>query len=504
MSALPTPNELTELLEYLTPLERAELDKLLTLPRTWEPQPGPQTIAFETNADITGYGGSAGGGKTDLMLGVAHLRHHRSIIFRRESSQLDGMIDRSRELLTPLGWKFVGAPLPTWRAEGRKIELRGVQHPGDERKFQGQPHDLIAFDEATEFLEIQVRFLLGWLRSAAGHRCRAILGFNPPTRAEGRWIISFFGPWLDPKHSRPALPGELRWYVADKDGKDQEVDGPDLVDVNGKMLKPLSRTFIPARLGDNRYLRETNYEAVLQALPEPLRSQMLYGDFRAGIQDDAMQLIPTAWVEAAMARWTETRPYLPRSAIGADIARGGSDKTVFSPRYGHWFDRQIVIPGSATPDGKSVVEQLLRLKLNDAPINMDVIGVGTSPVDIGKMHKLEIVPMNGSERDAEARDRSGKLPFANDRAKWYWGLREALDPELGDDLALPPDPELKADLCAPHWELTSRGIKVESKDDIITRLRRSPDKGDSIVYANAQTRRGMVISKRLLELSARA
>ena len=34
--------------------------------------------------------------------------------------------------------------------------------------------------------------------------------------------------------------------------------------------------------------------ATLQSLPEPLRSQMLYGDFNAGTEDDSMQVIPTA------------------------------------------------------------------------------------------------------------------------------------------------------------------------------------------------------------------
>lgn len=73
----------------------------------------------------------------------------------------------------------------------------------------------------------------------------------------------------------------------------------------------------------------------------------------------------------------------------------------------------------------------------------------------------------------------------NSRAEWYWSLREALDPGSGQDLALPPDPELRADLCAPTWRLTARGIQVEGKDDISTRLGRSPDKGDSLVYAHA-------------------
>lgn len=503
MLASQMPSDWQQLLPFLTPQEIANLDRLLMIPKTWEPQPGPQTAAFESPADITGYGGQAGGGKTDLIVGMAHRSHHRSIIFRREFAQMNGIEERCAEIYTPLGGRYNGQK-HIWRLPNdRKVELGGVSQVGDEKKFQGRPNEFIAFDEATEFVESQVRFLLGWNRSSRGYRCRVVMTFNPPTTAEGRWIIQFFGPWLDRKHPRPAAPGELRWFISDNDGKDREVDGPALVEVNGDMMQPLSRTFIPAKLDDNSFLRDTGYRAKLQALPEPLRSQMLYGDFDAGLEDDAMQLIPTAWVEKAMARWTDKRPYLAMSAIGADIARGGRDKTVFSPRYGHWFDRQICIPGVQTPDGSAVVEKLIELKLIDAPVNMDVIGVGTSPVDIGKMHKLTIVPMNSAERDPDARDRSGKLPFANKRAEWYWGLRESLDPDLGDDLALPPDPELKADLTAPTWKLTPRGIQVESKDDIIKRLMRSPDKGDSLVYAAARTPRAMTISKRILELSAR-
>src|SRR5262245_32681954 len=37
----------------------------------WTPLPGPQTIAYQTPADVTGYGRAAGGGKTDLALGLA-------------------------------------------------------------------------------------------------------------------------------------------------------------------------------------------------------------------------------------------------------------------------------------------------------------------------------------------------------------------------------------------------------------------------------------------------
>jgi hypothetical protein len=34
----------------------------------------------------------------------------------------------------------------------------------------------------------------------------------------------------------------------------------------------------------------------------------LYGDFRAVMEDDPWQVIPTAWIEAAQQRWTLTAP----------------------------------------------------------------------------------------------------------------------------------------------------------------------------------------------------
>ena len=70
-------------------------------------------------------------------------------------------------------------------------------------------------------------------------------------------------------------------------------------------------------------------------------------------------------------------------------------------------------------------------------------------------------------------------------------MREDLDPEGGERSALPPDRELKADLCAPRWQLTNGGVQVEGKSteckdgfgDLKKRLGRSPGKGASCVYA---------------------
>ena len=55
-----------------------------------------------------------------------------------------------------------------------------------------------------------------------------------------------------------------------------------------------------------------------------------------------------------------------------------------------------------------------------------------------------------------------------------------LDPIDGENIALPDDPEILADLTAPRWHMSLQGIQIEDKDEIIKRLGRSPDCGDAI------------------------
>jgi hypothetical protein len=378
-----------------------------------------------------------------------------------------------------------GAARRTWRlAGGRSLELGAVQRPGDERKYQGRPHDLKAFDEITHFTEAQFRFLIGWNRSAeTGLRCRVVAAGNPPTSAEGDWVIRYWAPWLDRQHPNPAAPGELRWF-ATVGGKEIEVESGTPFDADGERIEPRSRSFVRARVEDNPFLLAAGYRATLQALPEPLRSQMLLGDFAAKQEDDPWQIIPTRWILAAQGRWRETPPG-PLDALGVDVARGGRDRTVVTARHGLWFGLPQAFAGTDTPDGGAVVALLVPLLATRASVQVDVIGVGAAVYDAARARGLDAVPLNGAA-GSTARDRSGQLGFANARAEWWWRLREALDPVAGEGLALPPDRELLADLTAPRWRLTGAGILVERKDEIIARIGRSPDKGDSLVYAHAR------------------
>lgn len=54
-------------------------------------------------------------------------------------------------------------------------------------------------------------------------RQRVVAAGNPPTTAEEEWVKRYWAAWLDPQHLNPAKPGELRWYVTNERGEDQEV-----------------------------------------------------------------------------------------------------------------------------------------------------------------------------------------------------------------------------------------------------------------------------------------
>ncbi len=468
--------------------KRAELARIpevaAELAKPWRPLPGPQTAAYLSDADQLLYGGQAGGGKSHLLLGVAANDHRRSLILRRESVELDGLIDDSRQFLSEVG-TFNGQSAEWTLPGGRSIRFGGMKEPQDWRKYAGRARDLIALDEAGEFLEDQVAPLLAWLRSPEGRRCRLILASNPPRTADGAWLVRWFAPWLDDMFPDPAEPGELRWCIHVGEATEW-VDGPDPVTRDRETYTPVSRTFVPASVDDNPYLAETDYKRRLENLPGVLREQLLKGNFLAGREDHAWQVVPTAWVTAAQDRWqTDGAKGLRMTALGVDVAQGGGDRTVLAPRYGAWFAEPVERAGTDTPDAPSVAGLIATYRRDGAAVVVDVGGgYGGGVVAYLKDNETAAAGFNGAAA-SNRRTADGELAFVNRRAEAWWRLREALDPgqEGSSPVALPPDRGLRADLTAPRWKLTPRGIQIEAKDEIVKRLGRSPDKGDAVVMA---------------------
>jgi hypothetical protein len=442
-----------------------ELDALFPCEVTinWTPQPGAQSLAFHSPADELFYGGQPGGGKTDLILGLALTQHNRSLILRRRALDLAAIKVRYTELT---------GQVPTEnRINGRYIQFGGCKDEGSKYKYQGQPHDLKAFDEVNQFLQSQYEYIKTWNRTAlSNQRCRVVCSFNPPTSPEQRWVIDYLAPWLNPKHPKPAQSGEIRYYI----GK-EEVDGPE----PQQGITPMSRCFILSSTADNPLLMAAGYDRILANLPPELQALT---DFASSMQDDPYQVIPTKWVELAQQRWRSygERPET-QDALAIDVARGGHDQTVLAARYRDYV-KVWQFAGKETPDAQSVVQLLSLYRTDNSPISVDVVGVGASVFDLLRASGYSVSPVNGAER-SYLRDRSGQFGFANKRAELYWKLRELLDPQYGATLALPPNPEVLRDLTAPRWKLTLQGILLESKDEIKKRIGCSPDVGDAIVMA---------------------
>ncbi len=382
-------------------------------------------------------------------------------------------------------WKIPGP-------EGRIIDFDGLQHPGDEQRGKGRPKDLIGFDEASDFLESQVEFVLGWLRTTKeGQRCRSVFATNPPTTAEGEWIVRWFAPWVDPSHPLYPYPmGKLLWTARGTDDEWLWFEEPGSRVIDGREVFPISRTFIRSGLGDNPDLGRTNYKQQLQLLPEELRRRYEQGDFTAGADDDEFQVIPTEWIRAAQERWKPDDGER-MEAIGVDVAQGGKDATVLAPRYTgrsvkHWVDNLKKWKGHETPDGSSVAGRVLQHMRDAAQVNVDMGGgYGGSTYEHlrdAEISVLGFVPSEGST----ATTSDGRLRFANKRAEAIWYLRELLDPMSTELVALPPDAQLCADLASYRWKLRTGGvIQIESKEDIKKRIGRSPDDGDAVVIAIA-------------------
>jgi hypothetical protein len=105
-----------------------------------------------------------------------------------------------------------------------------------------------------------------------------------------------------------------------------------------------------------------------------------------------------------------------------------------------------------------------------------------------KTNGIQVLGVNVAEKSGGI-DLAGVLRFFNIRSELWWRFREALDPARNRGLALPPDRQLLADLCAPKWKPVGPIVQVEGREEIVKRLGRSPDWASAYVLALLDTPR---------------
>jgi len=483
--------EVLEKLEALPEESKAKLSEEVlsaTSDKLWVPNPGPQIDAYYNQADEMFYGGQAGGGKTDLIIGLALNEHKKSLILRRTNKEAEKLPERVEDIVGHSDG--LNRSTGTWKMGDKIIDMGGCQLEADKQKRKGIPHDLKAFDEVSDFSESQYTFICAWNRSAdPDQRCRVVATGNPPTTAEGYWVIKRWAAWLDPTHPNPAEDGELRWYTTSEEGKDVEVDGRGPHVINGEEVIARSRTFIRARLSDNPDLAATNYDAVLASLPERERLAYRDGRFDASMQDALGQAIPTQWIRLAQTRWEGGKPEgIPMCAMGVDMSGGGKDPMIIAKRFDGWFAPMEEYPAKNF-DQKKLSQQaaghIITERRDKALVVIDLGGgYGSGTYEHLTDNDVEVFGYKGSEK-ATMRSKDSNIPFGNQRSAAIWMMREALDPSQpgGSTIALPDDPELVADLTAPTYQIINNTIKIETKEKVCERLGRSTDKGDAVCMA---------------------
>ncbi|MCK9597906.1 MAG: hypothetical protein M0R06_02625 [Sphaerochaeta sp.] len=216
------------------------------------------------------------------------------------------------------------------------------------------------------------------------------------------------------------------------------------------------------------------------------------GEFASSEADG---VIPLSWIEKANERWNEwndakTSGHWPDeseyvelafTSVGVDVARSGEDRTVLALRFERVISeiRDYHLEDTMETTGRVVGV----LEKNGGKAIVDVIGIGAGVVDRLRELRKSCIPFNASEH-TDFMDSSGELGFINCRSGAWWNLRELLDPDSGNNIALPESDLLTGDLVAPHWQVQSGGkIQVEAKDDIKERIGRSTDFGDAVVMA---------------------
>lgn len=243
-------------------MQAAELEEVVV----WQPS-DRQGLFLESPDEETLYGGAAGGGKSDALLidalglhqDAIHNRKYQAILFRRTFPDLKDLIDRSRELYPEIvpGVEYDKSAHVWTFPSGARVELGHMQYDFDRFKYRGRAFQFIGWDELTLFpTSIPYIYMLSRLRSVDPSLACYIRATTNPDGAGFKWVKDYW--------RIPAEGTGTRFNVTVED----EETGETFTRV---------RSFIPARLADNPYLRDSGYKQTLLAMSKEEQDALLRG-----------------------------------------------------------------------------------------------------------------------------------------------------------------------------------------------------------------------------------
>lgn len=270
----------------------------------WQPQK-KQALAMSCPADELFYGGAAGGGKSDFLLGDflqganKYGKNAHGILFRKTYIQLEELQKRANEIYTMVGAKYKEKTRTWYFPNGATLKMRYLEKQDDVEHYQGHQYTWIGFDELGNYPTSYCwEYMQSRLRSATGVPC-FIRGTGNPGGVGHGWIKNYFMDGHDP--NQIFMVEKIR---------------------NGKKIET-SRVFIPSRLEDNQILmkNDPHYEDRLASLPEQLARALRYGDWSVfegqvfsefSVEKHVVKpfiLEPGIWFKFCALDWGYSRPY---------------------------------------------------------------------------------------------------------------------------------------------------------------------------------------------------
>lgn len=178
-------------------------------------------------------------------------------------------------------------------------------------------------------------------------------------------------------------------------------------------------------------------------------------------------IIQTSQVIEAMGRAVDDEGAVE---IGVDVARLGSDRTVFVKRKGLKEIARVSYTKKRTTEVCDLLENFVGQD-KDVLIKIDDTGVGGGVTDGMIERGYNVIPINFGAKASDP----NKYPNLISEA-WFY-LQSIID-----EISIANDKDLLVELSNREWKMDSKGRRgVESKDDYKKRGFRSPDLADATI-----------------------